>query len=817
MTRINTNTGSLVAQNRLNKTNQDLQTALTRLSTGLRINTGKDDPAGLIASEALRSDITSLNKAVSNTNRASQIIATADSALGQVSSLLNNVRGLVVEAANKGALSDSEIAANQLQIDSSLEAINRIARTTTFQGRNLLDGSLDFLTQAGTNFADIRDLKIDQANLGPTGQLSVAVTVADAAQQAQVSVEDITAPVTGVAATGSIGLTKTTAASGAVRTLNFDHTIAGATSTTGNITLGSGGVFTLTTVNDTDAYNGKTVEVRTTAAGNFSSITVDDTSGNIIVTLEEGRSLTNIASDLAAHTEFDLAVVSGGANIIASTDADATAGTFDNLGTEATTQTATIEVTADVGGETNFDFTVADNTPPDAVPTATWNSTTNKIDITVGSAANTSLEAITEELNKIAGFTAVLDDPDNIGYFNPSVDTTSSSALTAAVTASTQNATINLVSNVTGAAVNGKTISFATGAVTSPTAVVASNGNLTVTVSNSASTTIADIIQAINDEGTYTAAAASGNTLTSFSSGTTSTTNNFANGVTAVTGGISKDVVFELLGKSGSEVFNVKAGTTINELITQINLVSDATGVTAAVDALDGTKLNLKSSAYGSDAFVDLRVITEDPTGTFTSSVGAGARDSGSDIVAKVNGVDANGHGNSLSINTASLALSLTVTAGSSNDINFTITGGGALFQLGGDVVSNQQARIGISSVSTARLGGASGRLFQLGAGESGSLATDPGLASNIVDEAITQVTSLRGRLGAFQATTLQSNLASLNDTVSNLTEAESSIRDADFAQESAALTRAQILVQSGTTVLGIANQSPQNVLGLLR
>jgi flagellin len=59
--------------------------------------------------------------------------------------------------------------------------------------------------------------------------------------------------------------------------------------------------------------------------------------------------------------------------------------------------------------------------------------------------------------------------------------------------------------------------------------------------------------------------------------------------------------------------------------------------------------------------------------------------------------------------------------------------------------------------------------------------------------------------------------MVSLSETVNNLTEAESSIRDADFAQESARLTRAQILIQSGTAVLGIANQNPQNVLGLLR
>ncbi|MBX3421385.1 MAG: hypothetical protein KF752_07490 [Pirellulaceae bacterium] len=282
-------------------------------------------------------------------------------------------------------------------------------------------------------------------------------------------------------------------------------------------------------------------------------------------------------------------------------------------------------------------------------------------------------------------------------------------------------------------------------------------------------------------------------------------------------GGISHNVVFELLGKNGSKLSNVSAGTTLAELVTQINLVSDATGVSAAVDSDDNTRLILKSTAYGSEAIVDLRVIQENALGSFTSAIGAGARDFGADIVAKINGVNANGRGNSMSVNTASLAMSLTVAEGSSDNIEFSITGGGALFQLGGDVVSNQQARVGISSVTTARLGGAAGRMYQLGSGESAALDKNPNLAAQIVNEAITQVTSLRGRLGAFQATTLESNLVSLNDTVNNLTEAESSIRDADFAQETARLTRAQVLVQSGTAVLGIANQSPQNVLGLLR
>ena len=130
--------------------------------------------------------------------------------------------------------------------------------------------------------------------------------------------------------------------------------------------------------------------------------------------------------------------------------------------------------------------------------------------------------------------------------------------------------------------------------------------------------------------------------------------------------------------------------------------------------------------------------------------------------------------------------------------------------------MSNEQARLGIQGVSTATLGGADGTLYQLQSGGSASLATNPELAAKIVDEVINQVTTLSGRLGAFQSTTLQTNINTLTSTVSNLTAAQSDIQDADYAAESANLTRAQILVQAGTSVLSIANQAPQQVLSLL-
>src|SRR5215210_3223022 len=125
MARINTNVASLVAQRGLNSSQKNLNETLQRLSSGLRINRGADDPAGLIASEGLRSEIAGINQAIDNSSRASNVIATAEGALSEVAALLLNVKDLVVEAANSGALSQEEIAANQLQVDSAVESITR--------------------------------------------------------------------------------------------------------------------------------------------------------------------------------------------------------------------------------------------------------------------------------------------------------------------------------------------------------------------------------------------------------------------------------------------------------------------------------------------------------------------------------------------------------------------------------------------------------------------------------------------------------------------------------------------------------------------
>tara|TARA_R110002111_G_scaffold67_1_gene573 strand:- start:10685 stop:12493 length:1809 start_codon:yes stop_codon:yes gene_type:complete len=192
MTRINTNVASIRGLRSLNKSTTLLDTSLTRLSTGLQINSGKDNPSGLIASETLRSQVSAIEQSIKNSNRASNVIATADSALGEVTNLLNQVRGLVQEGLNEGALSQDEIKANQLQIDTALSAINRISANTSFAGDKLIDGSKAFRTQSSAvDSAKLSDFQVNEAVFGSSSSITLDATIVTAATQASLDYEAV--------------------------------------------------------------------------------------------------------------------------------------------------------------------------------------------------------------------------------------------------------------------------------------------------------------------------------------------------------------------------------------------------------------------------------------------------------------------------------------------------------------------------------------------------------------------------------------------------------------------------------------------------
>jgi len=915
------------------------------LSTGLRINSGKDDPAGLIASESLRSDITSINKALTNTQRANQIIGTADSALGQVSSLLNDIRGLVTEAANKGGLSDDEIAANQLQVDSSLEAINRISQTTTFQGRRLLDGSLDFVTKAGTGFTTVSDLRIDQANLGATGSLSVDVSVSAAATKATITSSGVPASTTAVASAAKLKFGTPEAngeatirvalaaantigaeASGTV-SLNASFSI-GAEATTGTaFALGSGVKLNITALNNGVADglvgNSTIIEVRTN--GTATTAAYDATTKVLTIDLLAGatEAVTVGALNTALTSLGFGAVAGGGAGVITNSDVGVFTGKF--TGGTNPVLASSFKLNALNGGSadglkgnsTTIDFTSG------ATTSAAYNATTNKVTVTV--AAGATLSQITTKLNTdLAGNFIATDVTNGAAIFSSTNNGSNAATLTSGtdpvaaaqfdLTATnggladgtkanttklvfssgvTSAATYDAASNelrvvvatgatvnsiltaintqgtfqVSGTTLNGTSLfnatdlgpktptvvtagtdnskldtitisaknksadfnksitfvtdnSFATGIAQAK--VDSSTGNITITTKDTGNVTIGTIRDAINTltdysatlaseagaDGIYSVGVDAAPAITDLADVTRTTLTGGTQG-----GGLNAELIFQLTGGSGAEVFKFQKGASLASIIQSVNLLKDATGVEATND---GGNLKFTSSSYGSKSLAAVDVVSEGLGGTFKTGLSS-ARSSGTDIAATVNGISATGDGNSLSINSSTLSFALTVADGSSAAVRFDITGGGALFQLGGDVVSNQQARLGISSLNTAKLGGVSGKLFELASGASKSLTNDVTAASKVVDEVIGKVTTLRGRLGAFQRTALESNSVSLNDTLANLNEAQSAIRDADFAKESANLTRAQILVQSGTSVLGIANQSSQSVLSLLR
>ena len=281
-------------------------------------------------------------------------------------------------------------------------------------------------------------------------------------------------------------------------------------------------------------------------------------------------------------------------------------------------------------------------------------------------------------------------------------------------------------------------------------------------------------------------------------------------------------------GVAGSVLFNTDITKTAATTVGGYKIVSDQTGTSKATTSSgvgmygqsdSNERLVIESEELGSDQFVNINVIS----GSFNTVDGYGSNSSysnGSDMVATINGVKATAKGNNISINTSDLAMSMTVANSAGVQTGFSITGGGALFQLGPDVVTQQQVRVGISSMLSTNLGGSDGTLHLLASGNAANLESSDGsrrLADRIVNQAIESVASTRGRLGAKQRAMLEPTILALQDSMVALTEANAMITNADFAVESSNLTRLQLLVQAGAQTLGIANQMPQYAASLIR
>lgn len=306
MSRINTNVSSLIAQRVYRKQNDQLNTSLERLSTGLKINKGADNPAGLIASENLRAEKTGIAAAIDNAERASNIIGTAEGGLNEVSSLLNELQSLVSGAANSGGLSNEEKQANQLQVDSILGTINRVAQATSFQGKKLLNGSLDYTTSSVTS-TEIDNLRVNSARLPDGATQSVVVQVVTSAQTAQVGYTNgtltgstVTIEVAGNLGTEQLSFASGTTVSSVADAINAVKDVTGVSATISGSDI---------RIESTSFGSSQFVSVKA-ISGTFTPTAASDTGVDAVVTINganataDGKAISYRSSGL--DIEFDL-------------------------------------------------------------------------------------------------------------------------------------------------------------------------------------------------------------------------------------------------------------------------------------------------------------------------------------------------------------------------------------------------------------------------------------------------------------------------------------------------------------------------------
>ncbi len=224
---INHNIAALDAWRQLGQTNQALNKSLEKLSSGFKINRAADNPAGLVISEQMRAQIAGLTQAIENTETATSMVQTAEAALSTIHGMLDKMRQLAIHAANEGANDPTMLAADQADIENAINSITRIANTTQFGTKKLLDGS----RASVVNFTTGNTAKVSVGDTTlSTGTHTLAATkTADASATLSTTQFGLSSPtnVTNLEA-GNHTIQVTQASAGATKTSNEDIRITDA-------------------------------------------------------------------------------------------------------------------------------------------------------------------------------------------------------------------------------------------------------------------------------------------------------------------------------------------------------------------------------------------------------------------------------------------------------------------------------------------------------------------------------------------------------------------------------------------------------------
>ncbi|MEN1728557.1 MAG: flagellin [Pseudomonadota bacterium] len=716
---INTNIGSLTAQRNLNTTQAEGLTALSRLSSGLRINSARDDAAGLAISTRFTAQVRGLGVAIRNANDGISLAQTAEGALGAMTESLQRIRELALQSAN-ATNSDSDRQALNAEAQQLISELSRVSEETNFNGRKLLDGSFSSSVQIGTNAGETvefginevtaeklgggigagvsargvaaalgnGDLIINGVAIGPSAAADDTSSVADASQSAIAKSAAINrfTDETGVVAqvatnrVGGSAQTLGAAASGTLTLNGVDIDIAvGDASNSANraavvqaINAASEqtGVVAINSGSDT---NGVVLEA---ADGRNITIT-DSTPASGLTEANTGLNFTAGAGTTETFVGgYTLSSLEGGDVVIDGGDGSSTGGgTLSNSGLAAGTF-----------GGTNASFTTAVQTGAAA-----------------GAASTAGLAAGDLTINGITIGAARAED-------DSASDTTSNSS-SAAASGIALAATINRASDQTG---------------------VTARVNETVLVG-----------------GTTTASTAA------------ETANITINGV----------AIAALTSTANAETNRGLAIDAINQVSGQTGVTAEDNGNSLTLRAADGRNISvLVDDADTADNF------GLDADGVVGIGEGATYATGGETVFSTV---------------TLESAGSITLDAGTNGDAEVS-SNGFVQGTFGGTTEGQFLTELDLSTVDGATS------------------------ALSAVDNALDAVNRERANLGAIQ-NRLDSTISSLAINSENISAARSRVLDADFAVETAELSRTQVLQQAGVSILAQANAQPQLVLSLLQ
>jgi len=809
---INTNISSLTAQRNLNTSQGANSQALERLSSGLRINSAKDDAAGLAISTKFESQVTGLNQAIRNAGDGISLAQTAEGALGSMTENLQRIRELAVQASNATNSDDDRVALQQ-EVSALMAEVSRTAEETNFNGRNLLDGNFDATFQIGANAGNTVDISIAELTVGKLGSSDQA-GVAAVGSSSGIANGDLI--LNGVSIGPSQSSDDTASISGAdasaiakVATINRYSDETGVTAYVAtNEVNGTGMTVTSTgaATSGTITINGVDVDITTTD---------NSTESERVATRQAVVAAINASADQTGVTAVDSG--SDGSGVILMAE--------DGRNITVELKVADTEMTAANTGITGLTGAVGQATFEGGY-TLVANGDTKEIVIEGGSGIGGG------DLTN-AGLVA--------GTYSRATAAVSTEAQVGSVEASTGfiDATVGFGSAASG-------VQYTTGALLT-LALEAEVGELSLAdgdlvlngVTIGASSSLDDSASdttALTSDGS-----ASGIAIAAAINGASESTGVYAEvNATQVVGGSSTTAASTTAGAQmdlwinnvdiGSVISQADRELDVNATIDLINSKSGQTGVIAefngvsiTMTAEDGRNISVfaiadttqGTAAFGLDSTIDGIGGVAGAAVAWSAGVGAS--------MGFVSSVDTTANASTAAITAANLSLGLSISLVGAVSLGLD---GVAIAETTYSTVTLTSSKEIVLEAGTNGNEGLQDSGFNKGSfgrGTDGQYLSEVDVSTfqgaqdaiTAIDNALQTVASQRAELGAMQ-NRFESTVSNLAITSENLSAANSRIRDADFAAETAEMSRTQVLQQAGISILAQANQKPQQVLSLL-